>query len=807
MTIRIHGPGVAGKTVHIQSPKCTIGSADGCTLRLRSAGVEAASCWILRGSSGAIIRRLEGAALLNGQSFDEALLEPGDRLQIGSVELELVKLRSDSVVRPSLLPPPTLAEAPASSAPALMEVEGRLAEAEKLAALRASEITAARTELIALQQQLAGKQAAEGALRTAADQARRELAVQSATALRREQELAEVRTAAAAERQRWDKERATFETQLAQLAADLRSARAAAVPAGTMTVPLGSCSPAESEAQSRCLELENRVSQLQTQNQDLQGTLAQQAELEERCRRLSLELDIKCRDFAELQVRESAAAARARSQTDLDERSEALARWQDELTQRGERLTTAEQRLNEERQSIESHRGELETERRRLAAEQNELTAERQRLLSDQAALAADREAIAAERNSLAADKNAQADAQADAEKVQAREKRLEQQAEELTQWSNSLAEQAESLNQQDASLNQRGESLNQQAAEIEALRQQLEEQRAILAERARQLEEQTGDVEPPQRQLKSLRQPLAEERAVVDSQSQLADPQAEQQAAGPPDADAEPPADRDSSSVDNVLSRLVQAGLWRQEESHESRGEKSPASESPAAEFPADERPAAAAINRDTAIPDSPAFSPAKDVPGMTIQFDNEALSSAAAPATDEEESIESYMERLMQRVRGDASPTPTSANRAEPAAPKPPVQESTKVAPPASPSPAPPPVESGEFMPRSTAPELGSNLSAMRELANNAARTAIDHHLRRYNHRQVTGKLLGAGFCLAAGGFLGYCAWRQPSLITAAGAALSAALAALRLATGLRFFSKARQLDRVPESQEAAA
>jgi hypothetical protein len=766
MTIRVHGPGVTGKTVHIQSPKCTIGSAEGCTLRLRSAGVEAANCWILRGPGGAIIRRLDGAAMLNGQSFDEALLEPGDRLQLGSVELELVKLRSDTLARPSLAPPPAAASPPPPAAS--QEAEGRLAAAAQLAASQAS-------ELETLRQQLAQKHAADTALRTAADMARRELAAQSAAMLRREHELTELRNTAAAERQAWANERGALETQLAQLAAELRAARAAAVADSTMTVPLSRCSPADSELQSRCSELEQQVAQLQTRNQDLQAQAELQASLEHRCQQLSLELDTRCREYADLQARESATAARTQSQADLDQRAEALARWQDELTQRSDRLTASEQQLNEQRQALESQRGELDAERRRLAAEQNELTADRQRLLTEQAALAADRDAIAAERAALAASQlessqAAQADAHSAAEKLQAREERLERQAEELTQWSNSLAEQAESL--------------NQQAAELQALRQQLNADADSQAQKQAALAPAELSAELP------------------------AEAAAELSAEAP--ADAEPPAAADSSSVDSVLSRLVQAGLWRQDESDKSAASDAHSDEPLANEPLANEPPTASPINHDTAVPLSP-FAPApEDAPGATMHFDSPPLRPAAAPSHDEEESIESYMERLMQRVRGD-SPPPSPAQRLQSAPPKPAVSESAKAPPapgPAAPAAAPPqPGEPGEFVPRSTAPETGSNLSAMRELANTAARSAIDHHIRRHTNRQAMGKLLGAGVCLAAGGFLGYTAWQQPTSLTIAGATLSLSLAALWFATGLRNLSKARQLDRSTDPAPAPA
>src|SRR6476661_3287052 len=91
MTIRVHAPKHEPREVRIRSPKCTVGSAPGCTLRLRARGVGGLHCWILRGAQGSIVRRLHGSATLNGAQFDEAPVKVGDRLQIGPVELEIVE--------------------------------------------------------------------------------------------------------------------------------------------------------------------------------------------------------------------------------------------------------------------------------------------------------------------------------------------------------------------------------------------------------------------------------------------------------------------------------------------------------------------------------------------------------------------------------------------------------------------------------------------------------------------------------------------------------------------------------------------
>jgi hypothetical protein len=137
--------------------------------------------------------------------------------------------------------------------------------------------------------------------------------------------------------------------------------------------------------------------------------------------------------------------------------------------------------------------------------------------------------------------------------------------------------------------------------------------------------------------------------------------------------------------------------------------------------------------------------------------------------PATstiDEEESIEDYMAKLMQRLRGDgATPMPpssqapvvtpaaTTANRALP-------QETAS---PASPRPLSPlpvvstrpiPVASmsaEEFKPADRAPERPVDLQSLRDLANASARSAIAVHSSKIHRRSATTKVIVSALAAA--------------------------------------------------------
>jgi len=165
------------------------------------------------------------------------------------------------------------------------------------------------------------------------------------------------------------------------------------------------------------------------------------------------------------------------------------------------------------------------------------------------------------------------------------------------------------------------------------------------------------------------------------------------------------------------------------------------------------------------------------------------------------EEESIESYMERLMQRVRGDepagkVAGTPPSAPVAASASPTGTEQASPSVGSGGN-SPA------AELPPRRPAPEQIANMSAMRDLANTAARSAIDHHVRKHTGQQATGRLLGALLTVGLSAALGCWGWQTNSIMAAAGALIGGGLGAHWLLSAVRRLSKLRRLNAAQDPQ----
>ena len=92
LVLHVCGSTRDGQIIRLRSPKCTVGSGPRCTLRLAAGGVAPLHCLILRGPAGAVVRRWSADTRLNGQAFTDAELVPGDRLSIGSIELEVLDM-------------------------------------------------------------------------------------------------------------------------------------------------------------------------------------------------------------------------------------------------------------------------------------------------------------------------------------------------------------------------------------------------------------------------------------------------------------------------------------------------------------------------------------------------------------------------------------------------------------------------------------------------------------------------------------------------------------------------------------------
>lgn len=79
-----------GPVVELPVGKTTVGSSPRCGIRLQQPGVQPLHCLILRTSSEITARRWAGETTLNGERLLDAPIHPGDCLQVGPVQLEIL---------------------------------------------------------------------------------------------------------------------------------------------------------------------------------------------------------------------------------------------------------------------------------------------------------------------------------------------------------------------------------------------------------------------------------------------------------------------------------------------------------------------------------------------------------------------------------------------------------------------------------------------------------------------------------------------------------------------------------------------
>ncbi len=357
------------------------------------------------------------------------------------------------------------------------------------------------------------------------------------------------------------------------------------------------------------------------------------------------------------------------------------------------------------------------------------------------------------------------------------------------------MAEQARESEQQQSQLNGRAAELDALSAQLvskqvglDELRTQLEEERTSLQAQRRQFDQQRKEFDDQQRKLLAQQQAAASQHGPVGAAP-----------AQPPSASARagtvnsPAADQgDAGAVDSVLSRLVKAGLWRE-------GQPAAEAEAPSVPRQIPEPVAGRTIAQTRHAEDSQSPADADDLAPHPSTDAIAPLSTAPGGSGSDEESIESYMERLMQRVRGDegeqnvAGATPISPIAANSYA----ANGESGSAQPVAGQDQPIAAEPGEFTPRRAAPEVIADMSAMRDIANSAARSAIDRHVRKHTGQQATGRLFGACLTVALSAGLGYWAWKTGSLQAAAGAIIGGGLGLHWLLSAARRLFKLRRLN----------
>lgn len=399
---------------------------------------------------------------------------------------------------------------------------------------------------------------------------------------------------------------------------------------------------------------------------------------------------------------------------------------------------------------------QIEDLQRELEAGRNQQPAEPQQLASDgeSQALADERARLREEAELLAA---AQQEAAAQQAETQAAQAEFESR---WRQWEENLRGKEELLNRQAEELGTRLDAATARMAQLDTEAGAQAEREAELRQAHAIIVERQGELE---RREIEIKQATAQIAAALNADSSE-------------EATAEPTlATHDSHGVEAALGRLVESGVWHgdapqaaEETAQETAEEAAPAGEY---EAPAVE---AASVPEHCAAQFAASSSPAGEAPKPVWNQPD-----AVAPPADDD-SIEAYMSRLLRRVRGDApdaAPTFVPARLPDPM-PQPQAADEENVS--MTVEVHIEPVKPEDYLPRQKAPELTTDLAAMRELANSAARTAIVKHQKRSGHQQAMVKSVGAGMTLTCSLGAAYFAYVNHSVPAAAGAAIGLAAAA---------------------------
>jgi hypothetical protein len=727
LVLRIRGTEYDGREVRLQAAKCTIGSGPTCTFRLRAAGVRPLHCLILRGRQGAVIRRWSSGTYLNGGCFTDSLLREGDRISIGPVELEVV-----SVSEPTTASEPGEVDCRRDDSTDLVAaLEARIAQLEaEIGADGASPGQVAESESPNAGEDLASQQQE---LHRELDRTREDLARerQEGEAHRRrlEEQLVQAKQQAecvrkqlaeAEDRQRTFSERDVVrQTELAQVRAELEAARKAADTPGDLNDKLQAAEAETAKCREQADWWRRRAEQIEIESQQIAHSQQQagDTELRERLDHEREELQQQQEQWRQekeqLQHQAEAQAeelrrqlAQQREQTDealsqLESERAVLQQVQSELTDAQADRTRREQTHREQYDTWQSRQSELEQQ---LSDKEEQLQGLRQRLEdAEQSQASLQRECI-----------QAQEELQKKDQKVNDESPEVQQEREVWERERNRLEAELEARTkqfaEQHAQLRNEREELHSEWESLRAERRQFESQRDSEAERGAEAEEEAEHVVPP---LWTEVEPGEVGEGFTGDGEQGAPPQSFKLQADPsvPEVEFEAPFSNLLVGAEDVLFPMGQPLNW-DEEGRDSlaaleEGEVEPQPQ------------------RNTGTPEG--------------------------AEGDDEESIEEYMARLLKRVRGDddssSSPLATTAS------------DSPPVGKPATESLQQPSfvvefmAEASEFRPRSQAPELSTNLQAMRELANESARTAIDSSTRRRGSSAAGGKFLLAAVALVIG------------------------------------------------------
>ncbi|MEE9603889.1 MAG: hypothetical protein V3V75_11325 [Thermoguttaceae bacterium] len=389
-------------------------------------------------------------------------------------------------------------------------------------------------------------------------------------------------------------------------------------------------------------------------------------------------------------------------------------------------------------------------------------------------------------------------------EEMQSQLAQLDTQREELESQRNQWQQQQTDLQGQ---LDQGNEQLDTRAAELDSRENDLQRQReqwdTQQAELRQQIEQRAEQLNTAQQELQQQRQQWTDEQAAADARSSE---RAEQLDAMRAELDTRSEQLQKQQVEMQSQSEALERATRPQPPTAEPHAGQDQAEQIPPEEIFEDSPEALAEVLPRVGGNDLPPTGEKEEKAPPQGQNaadapNEQATTDSAGQRDKDEESVEEYMARLMQRISGVTAPRqPRPPERSEiPSVASPKDQADFPAVKPRRRKPV-------DLSPRAEAPEKHADMLAMRQLANVSAKTAIDRHTRRQMTSTKRGKLLVAVVSLLVGVMLAWMWWEFGLAKLTYYAALVSFLVALlwgteyAIITGKMIINRSGHLDRKP-------
>ncbi len=491
---------------------------------------------------------------------------------------------------------------------------------------------------------------------------------------------------------------------------------------------------------------------------------SQIAELDQQCEQWQVE-----RDSQQQRLRQEGKQLEAQAETlrqqrgQLGEQAKTLRQDREQLGEQAETLRQDREQLGEQAETLRQDREQLGKQTKTLRQDREQLGEQTKTLKQDHEQLGEQTKTLKQDHEQLGEQTKT---LKQDHEQLGKQAETLKRDHEQLGEQAETLKRDREQLGEQAETLKRDHEQLGEQAETLKRDHEQLGEQAETLKRDREQLGEQAETLKRDREQLGEQAETLKRDREQLGEQAETLKQQREQW-------DASLGQDQSQSSQDNSLLEQEQRDLeskqaeferlilqWRDERESEQQQLKQASEDI--------DRREASLLDQRMELDEARA--------ALETKQQNEWDQGAADGV---EESLDSYMARLMDRVHGMSGSDDTSV-AAKQSEPSPPSSAKLPSAVPAAATTQATFAQSTEstsaqtanntkrapeklknFSPRGMAPEREMSLSSMRELANVSAQTAINRHAKRQFRHVARSKLLVAGIGLVSGGILMYLWW----------------------------------------------